>query len=261
MGSGMRGLRFSVLVSVSCFLFGCAGLFHSNAPLTATKPEDLVRKIRDHASQLQTFIGRGILLTVSSEGGFRGSMRVFVKMPDSLFIHVEGPLGMDVMKGWFAAGWVSLYYPRENILYEGSVRAMQENGLLPLYMDFRNVVMGVVGLLVPDGAGLDSLLDFSSNDKKYTLSFENGEDVWVEPKGPVVTRWEKKDEDGVTLWVWEGEDFRKHGGIRFPKKIWMTSYEPKQQVTLFFESVKTNRPLKKDWYAMLIPEGVEKFEF
>ena len=257
MGLYCKRWDFSTLFLIMVFLVGCGTPFRSRKPLPVIKPDVLVLKIKDHASRLRTFDGRGMLTMVSSEGGFTGAMSVSVKLPDSLFIKVEGPLGIDVMKGRFAGGRVLLYYPRENVAYEGSAQAMQESGLLPLYMDYSDIILGVLGLLVPDEAGLNSLNSYSTERRKYVFRFENGEDVWVEPKGPVVTRWEKKDGNGEKLWIWEGKNYKKRGGIRLPKRIQITSYQPKEGVYLFYETVKTNRPMKNGWCTLRIPKGVE----
>ena len=90
--------------------------------------------------------------------------------------------------------------------------------------------------------------------------FQNGEKVWVDPQGPVVTRWEKKDQNGDLFLLWEGRDFKKRSGIRVPFMIRMMNNQPKQRVTLFFQSVKANRPLKNGWCEVKIPEGVETID-
>ena len=36
----------------------------------------------------------------------------------------------------------------------------------------------------------------------------------------------------------------------------MTTYDPQQRITIFYDRVRLNRPLKPDWYALNIPEGV-----
>jgi len=248
------------LLGILGFFIGCAGTFRSKKPLPLIRPEVLVQKIQDHASRLRTFSGQGRVMVVSSEGGFRGSIIVSFKMPDSLYMKVEGPLGMDVMTSLIASEQVLLYYPRENLAYSGSIEQMWERELLPLDMGSSVMALGILGLLILDEAKSDSLISYSSDSNKYMLYFEDGEDVWVEPKGPVVTRWEKRDGHGAILWTWEGSKFKVNKDIRLPRIIRMTSYQPKQRVTFFFETIRTNQPLKDGWCNVRIPDGVEYVE-
>ena len=200
------------------------------------------------------------MTVVSPMGSFRGAMRVSARIPDSLWVKVEGPLGIDMMTARFVGDRVLLYSPLENVVYEGSVQGMRERNVLPLDMGSSDLVLGIVGLLVPEGSALDSGAFLSADKKTYRLHLGNGDDIWVEPKGPVVTRWEITDVDGETLWVWEGKDFWKRSGVRLPRMVRITETNPKQRVTFFFEVMKTNRPLENGWCRVHIPEGVETIE-
>lgn len=239
---------------VISFLIGCAGPFRSRQPLSVISSDILVKQIRQHASQLQTFYGWARMTIISSAGSFRGTMKVAVKEPDSLWIKVEGPLGIDMVIARFGHGNGLLYNPMENIVYKGSVQKMWVGDLMPTDLSPSNLVLG---LLVPMS---DSLQYCSIEGRRYVLNSKVGEQIWVEPKGPVVTRWERRDINGEVLWVWEGKGFMKKKGIRLPRTIKMTGYYPRQQITLFYEWVKANSRIKSEWCKIRIPEGVETIE-
>jgi hypothetical protein len=133
--------------------------------------------------------------------------------------------------------------------------------LLPLgFGDSSSLMLGVTGLLVPDGSMLDSLAGFTREDKQYLLTEKNGEQYWVEPKGPVVTRWERRDSTGHCFQRWEGKSFKQKKGIRFPRWVHFANRYPEQRVTLQYEEVRMNKPLRKGWFGIRIPEGVQKVE-
>ncbi len=255
-----KGLYVIWVVWVVGFLGGCAGPFRSRKPLPMVRPDVLVYQIQDHASHLLTFQGRAWLTVVSPLGSFRGSMRVSAKTPDSLWMKVEGPLGIDMMTGRFAGERVLLYSPLENVAYEGSIQQLRERDVLPIDMGSSDLVLGMVGLLIPDDEILGLLTSFTSDSRKYVFDLGGGEQIWVEPRGPVVTRWEKRDGNGEILWVWEGKEFKEKRGVRLPRMIRITEYNRKQRVTLFFEAVKTNHPIQDGWCQIRIPEGVETIE-
>jgi hypothetical protein len=223
-------------------------------------PSTLIEGIENHASKLQTFQGRGTFSVVSTEGAYRGSMKLSVKMPDSLWMKLEGPLGVDYITGRFTGTHGLLYNPWENTAYEGSFQQMRKLALIPLDMGFADMALGLLGLLIPNWIGNDSSSTVRIDSRRYLLDLGYGERIWIEPQGPVVTRWEKKDENDEMLWVWEAKEFRKNKGIRFPKVIRMTSHMPKQRVTLVYDRIKTNRPMQNGWSHVKIPEGVETIE-
>ena len=252
--------RILWILFVIHFFSACSAPFFSRKPLDPTRPDVLVKSIEDHAAKLRTFQGWSTMMIESTEGGFRGSMRLSVKMPDSLWIKMEGPLGMDVVEGCFGGKNALFVIPSEKRAYRGSIQNMQEQGILPLDLASSEMLQGILGLPVPYPVYYDSLPSVTIDSRKYILDMGYGERIWIEPKGPVVTRWEKRDNDGKLLWLWEGREFRKRKGIRLPQVIRMTDYQYKQRVTLIYETARPNRPMKNGWFEVRIPEGVETIE-
>jgi len=257
--SGCKKIFFCLLLEIALFV-NCTAPFRSKKPLANISPDFLIYQIHEHASRLKTFQGRARLTFVSPKGSFGGSLRISVKSPDSLWIKVEGPLGINLLIGRLGGGRALFYNPWQNIVYKGSIKEIQKNGILPFDMDLSNLMCGIIGLLVPDERMLDSLNSFSSGGGKYVLNIGNKEKVWVEPKGPVVSRWEMKNTDGKILWSWEGKEFKEKKGVRLPRIIRMTHYQARERVTLFYETVKTNQSMKNGWSSIRIPEGAITIE-
>ena len=259
MKSGWKKTFFCLLAATVVFA-NCTTPFRSRKPLPEISPDLLISGIRQHAARLKTFQGRARLTFVSPKGSFGGSLKISVKNPDSLWIKVEGPLGIDLLTGRLGGGQALFYNPWENIAYKGSIKEIQKNGILPFDMDLSNLMHGVIGLLVPDEKMLDSLDYFFTRGNKYILDIGNKEKVWVEPVGPVVSRWEMKNTDGKILWSWEGKEFKEKKGICLPRIIKITHYRFREQITLFYETVKTNQSMKNGWSNIRIPEGVDTIE-
>jgi hypothetical protein len=171
---------------------------------------------------------------------------------------MEGPFGIDIGIIRFGGDRALIYYPLDNIVYEGSINKVMN--LLPINMDFPKIIFGLAGLVVPETEILDSLEFISSYKNEYVLCMENKEWLWIKPKGPVVSRWQKKNSNGEVLWSWEGKYFKGKGKLQIPKMITMTSFSPKQQITLYYERIRTNRSIKRGWSRVKIPEGVYSFE-
>ena len=63
--------------------------------------------------------------------------------------------------------------------------------MLPVDLDSSDVVFGFLGLWNPRSGTADSVVSIRAEDGLYVLRFDNGGEVWIEPKGPVVKRWIK----------------------------------------------------------------------
>lgn len=239
----------------------CAGPAYTSKSLPEISPKVLLDQIHKHASKLETFQGIARFYVASPEGSFSGTMRVVLKAPDSLWMKIEGPLGIDLMAMRFVGDEALLYSPWENVVYHGSLADVDAIEMLPLGLgDTSHLLLGVTGLLVPDYSLLDSMHVLSFKGKQYILTERSGEQYWIEPKGPVVAKWEKCDHNGRSYQKWEGRKFKKRSGIRFPQQIQFANRYPEQRLTLQYEEVRMNKPLRKGWFGIRLPEGVEKVE-
>lgn len=239
---------------------GCAGT-RKAGPLPNVAPEQLVPLIARHNAHVETFNGRAIM-TVQADAmrPFRATLQITLKRPDSLWFKLEGPLGLDMAQGHFGNGYGQVLIPLYNQLYRGSIDRLQAQNILPVDLPLNELMMGFVGLPVPQLPAGDSLVTVVSNGRHYHLSYPFGEEVEVDPRGPVVTRWEKHDVFGDPNWLWEGESFYKIKGVRLPRVIRMSQAEPKQRVTLVYDAMRPNTKLKKGWHQFKIPEGVKIIE-
>ena len=252
-----RRFAFIFLICIA----GCSGLNYSRKPIHPGHPESLLKQVHTHASRLRTFQGRGRINIVSVEGGFRGTILIQGKTPDSLWVKVEGPFGVDVLSGVITDRSIALFYPREGLVYTGNADGMWEREMLPIPVGTYALVLSLVGLLVPEKSWTDRSVAGISEDGERILRFETGENYWIESEGPVVTRAELRDDEDRRVWEWEAKKFRKRRGVRLPLIIRMTQVEPPRRVTLFFESIRVNNRLRAGWCGFRIPEGVETIAF
>ncbi len=250
-------LIFIALVS----LIRCAGSFRTTAPLPEMNPERLLNQVHVHASKLVTFQGVARFNIASQEGSFYGTLKVTLKSPDSLWMKIEGPLGVNLAVIRFGGDNALVYSPWENVVYQGSLTEISEMNLLPSgFWNPSRFMLSVTGLLVPDCSMLDSLAEFTSEDERYLLIERNGEQYWIEPEGPVVAKWEKRDSTGTLFQKWEGKSFKKRKGIRSPQQIHFANRYPEQRVMLQYDEIRMNKPLQKGWFGIRIPEGAQKIE-
>ena len=218
-------------------------------------------RIQEHSSRVKTFQGWGRLTVVSEIESFVALIRVAARPPDSLWLKVEGPLGVDVLIGCFAGDSALLYSPWEDVVYEGSIQRFQDLQILPFPIYSDDLLQSVLGLPLPADAMKNSFVTLSPDARQYIMTLGSQTRLRVEPKGPDIAKWEEMDHTGENLWTWSGKIFRKQRKTWLPRLIRFEQVNPKQRITLFYEKVKINRRLKKQWSHIRIPEGVPRFEF
>lgn len=242
------------LAGLALFLSGCAGFTGSARPVPAEAPAELLRRVRAHAGRLETFEGRGAFAVVSEEGAFRGGIRAAARRPDSLWIKLEGPFGVDLATARLAGGRFLLYSPWLRDAVRDSADGADLARFLPLGLDSADVVSGVFGAPVPRPGMEDSVRAVSREKGRTVLWIGPGESLRIEPDGPVVSRWERRNAQGDPVWTYEARRYKTRGGLRLPREI-RFSGDGGREVIVLWEDVRTNQPLRKGWCDVRIPEA------
>jgi hypothetical protein len=239
------------------FLSGCAGSLFNAKSLPPIAPGTLLGLVQRHAERLETYQGRGQFTVYSDQGSFRGEIRVAARPPDSLWIKLEGPLGIDLVTASIASGRLVYYSPwMKADTSDSSAARPSFAGLFPAGLDSLTVMSALFGLPVPAAEGPDSLRSLTSEKGRYILRIGPDQSLWVETKGPVVTRWEKRGPSGDLSWKYEADQFQSSRGLRLPRRI-RFSQDASGEVVLFYEQIQTNQPLKKGWCDVRFPKTVE----
>jgi hypothetical protein len=244
------------ILTALAMLSGCAGSFFSRQPLPEVPPKVLLEQVRDHANRLRTFQGRGMFTVASGENAFRGTIRVLAKKPDSLWVKLEGPLGIDLVTARFTDGRVFYFSPWIKDAIRDSLSRTDFGKILPLGLDSLDVMNGLFGMPIPPDSTAEPFLSMSKERRHYVLNLGGSESLWIEPQGPVITHWEKRDGGGRTVWLYEAGQFTTEDSMRVPRRVRFSGSND-QELILFYEELKTNQPLKKGWCNVRIPNSSE----
>lgn len=257
-----RVVRPACCAVAAVLLFsGCAGLIPGGRPLPEIDPDLLKRNIQNHVNKLHTLRARAQITAASREGAFSGTLTITAKLPDSLYMKMEGPLGIDLGSTLFYGDSVLIYSAWDNLAFKGKSGVLGMNFVLPMTSNPPDFLSRLPGLLLPVIALPYPPESFSIQGRQYEYQYIDGETFRVSPKGPVVCRWEKRDKLDELTWSWEGDRYRKTGGVNLPWLIRLTEHKVKQRLTIYFKSMKVNTSLKAGWCDFNMPEGVETIEF
>ncbi|HDQ45292.1 MAG TPA: hypothetical protein ENN17_07340 [bacterium] len=256
--------RFPVLLAAAGILFflaGCAGFLGSRGPLPPEDPRRLIRRVRQHAARLETFEGYARFTAVTEFGALRGTLTIRARNPDTLWVKVEGPMGISFGMARLAGPDILMYHPMAKTVYRGTLMNPGLRHALPLNVLTENLVLAVQGLPMIDTAVADSAGVVSVSDREYTLTAGRGDLIRILPEGPVVREWVCMDSLGQTVWSFQGSRHRKAGRVRLPRMVQLTQTRPPQQMTLYYDFVKTNVRLREGWSDIRFPEDADIHEF
>jgi hypothetical protein len=245
---------FTVSLTILLLFFNCSGPFLKDHPLPDMKPRQLIEKLQSHGRKLRTLQGSAHLTINSESGNFQGTLQIKARLPDSLFIKVEGPFGVDVAYLRLCGQELLFYNPMMKLAYTGSLD--EKIDLMPVQINTGDFLLQTLGLLLIPESRIGDIRSLISRSGHYEIYFNNGERVSVLPKGPVVSRWEKRNTNGNLDWTWEGNNFRKSAGVQLPRLIRVHVEHPKQFITVYYTKRKTNKHLKPGWSDLKLPEGV-----
>lgn len=243
-------------VQALLLLCGCAGTLFRAKPLPDMTPGMLVKTVGEHAGRLRTFQGRGWFSVVSDEGTIRGEITLATRRPDSLWFKLEGPLGIDLITARFAGGRFAYFSPWMKAAMRDSLSPVDFQRLLPEGLDSLDVLTGFFGMPELKTGPADSLRWVSRDKGHYVLNVGSSESLWIEPRGPVITRWEKRDGEGKTVWLYEADLFKNGGDVWIPRRIHFSESDTREMV-LYYEEIKINQPLKRGWSDVRLPKGAE----
>ena len=255
-----RRIVFLPFFSVLLLLSGCAGFLASKKPIPEMTPELLIQLLREHQSKLASYQGSASFSASTEFGGFQGFMDIRAVNPDSLRIKVEGPFGIDVGLIRLTGRDVLMYNPFGNTVFRGNLDSLQLKRLLPVELENSQMALGLQGLLMLDPSCSDSAYALSITDREYVLHLNASETVWIDPDGPVITRWERRTETNEIVWEWQGKSYQKQGKVRLPQIVKIKRSDPNQAITMRYRHVRTNKKMKPGWAEIKIPEDVHVIE-
>ena len=245
---------FTVSLTILLLFSNCSGPFLKDHPLPDMKPRQLIEKLQSHGRKLRTLQGSAHLTINSESGNFQGTLQIKARLPDSLLIKVEGPFGVDIAYLRLCGQELLFYNPMMKLAYTGSLD--EKIDLMPVQINTGDFLLQTLGLLLIPESRIGDIRSLISRSGHYEIYFNNGERVSVLPKGPVVSRWEKRNTNGNLDWTWEGNNYRKSAGVQLPRLIRVHVEHPKQFITVYYIKRKTNKHLKPGWSDLKLPEGV-----
>jgi len=245
------------LLAVGLYVSGCATI-----PVLPPQPppaEDLLKQVEARLQVLQGLKGLALVKVSSTGKNFQAQEVLFVQRPAFLRLETLGPLGTPQLY-WVTDGReLSLYDPGENRYYRGPATASRLSSALPIVLEPEEVVAFLLGGL--------PLIDHETSslraDREKGLwildlvSAVRGErqSLWVHPQSFQILRAESRRSGSSRCLIFS--DFSRVQGLSFPKRIQLTSLEPKGEISVEYEEVELNPGWKNEDFRLPVPRGAQ----
>ncbi len=228
------------------------------ADLSRTPPQEIYRRVQHNFDKIHTLEGRGRLIVEVPGTQFAGRARILVKKPDSLFITAKAILGVEV--GFFFADrkHFSSYSPFENIYYTGPVSQMHRLVLFEMQLPYEQLLYAILGTAP---LRLDDSTRVKVVDNQYVFARPWGDYVMVqkiEPGKFVVSEALLVDRNGNIYVKQTFSRFRKIQGVWLPQIIRLFRPQTRERLTVYYEQVRINVPLKSEEFTFTVPENARR---
>jgi len=250
---------FGIILLGALFFVGCAASKTYTIPdLTTLTPEDIQQKVARNFEKLYTFQGSARIILSAPGAGHRGTSKVYINFPDSVYVKMEAILGIDVGVLFFDHNYFAAYAPREKTLYYGHIDALHLRDFIEIDIEpdeLLEVFTGLTQVVLNE----NSQMTLKKGKILITTSFDVGKSLYlIDPQKYVVERNELMNKNGEVILTKEYSRFRKRGDIHLPQTIKLTRPIAKERITVYYNSQKINKKIPPEKFKMKVAKNVTK---
>lgn len=206
--------------------------------------ERLVSKLESNRRKIVNFEGSGTIHVSSSTLNNSASFQVILVKPDSIYLTIMGPFGIDLAQALVTNDDFIFYDALKNIAYKGKVDDSILQGIFKINLSFNDLIDAFVGSVNLTDRLYKSPDKYAIQDDNYILTYEDSSasketiyKVGIRDLG--ITNYEVLDDQNLVL---EGK-YSKFGfisGVALPYHIEINNKKDNQVVTIDYKNMKTN---------------------
>ena len=221
------------------------------------KNNQLVQKIR--------FVKSVATLTLESpKSSNQFSAQIAVKLPDSVFIKIEGFLGVDGLKASLNRETFIVYNIINKYVIRGKTSADAIRKTFDYDVSFEGMTELLTGLFRLKEEDFPNLSGYSTDGDYYLLEFgdaSGSKKIWVDPNaGFAVTRVNYYDASHKLILEKEFSRFEKIDDNFIPRYVRILRPAEKDLLSFYFDSRSINRPFKSNIFILNYPKDIKIIE-
>lgn len=245
-------------------LFICLGLFlyscSSSQDVSTEESEITISELKDKvnsSSFLNSIDAEGEVAIDSPEFSNSGSLTVSIRKPDSVYIKLEGPFGIDVADILMARNTFVYYNVMDSRVIKGPSTPLNIGAIIRAQLTFDEVLNAFSGSFnIAEEFDTSTVIKSSGGLYELTLSqLEGNKKIWIDAKNFYVTKYTAYDRLNEIILEIEYSDFRSSSAGFSPYSIAVT--RPKERQNIYVNYSDKSFPKGKLNYKLKIPSSVE----
>lgn len=247
-----------ILLLLSAVIFySCTASSTSNNSNPGITFQEIKAKVNNNSMKLTSLDAEGEISIDSPNLSNTGSITASINKPDSIFIKLEGPFGIDLANLLITRNDFVYYNVQDNRVIKGPSNQKNLGLIMRVKLEFDDILNSFSGRFSFNDENYNDI-NVTSEEDNYIVTLSLGNEIrkyWVDKDNFYVTRLKTMDSNGGTIIEIIYEDFYEKDDIYFPKKISINRPKEKQNIWLTYYKEKFNN--NKLTYKIKIPKSAK----
>jgi outer membrane lipoprotein-sorting protein len=227
---------------LAAILVSCSASKTDHDGLKSIPVKDLKERINSNSKFIETFAASGSISIETPEESNSGSIEVRIKTPDSIFIRIEGPFGIDVAAALITGKDFIYYNAQENKAIMGPATEANIGAILRIKMNFNELLSSLTGtFLFTEETGDTAEAGAENNNYVIPATINTGNSkYYVDPDTYMINRYSVTDETGRKILDVAYSRFRIVNSMTLPDQIIIKKPDKHQTIWINYDTKEVN---------------------
>lgn len=248
-------------------LSGCGApkeVIRKPADISSINPLEVLRRSNENAAKIRHIKSVATMNVESPKSGGQFTAQIAMRLPDSVYIKIEGMLGIDGVKASLNRESFIVYniINKQVIIGKTSTSAIRRT--FDYNVSYDELIELLVGLPRVPESDLARLREFTVDESYFVMQFVTGEGhrkIWFDPYAEyAVSRIVDYDSTGEISVEREFSRFQKIDGRYFPKYVRLVRPREQDLLSLFFEMRTVNESFNSSIFKIKYPRDIDVVE-
>jgi outer membrane lipoprotein-sorting protein len=208
--------------------------------------ERLINKLEVNRRRIKTFEGNGTLSVRASGMNQSASFRVVLQKPDSLYLTIMGPFGIELAQALVTDKNFVFYDALHNTAYQGEIDSNILQEIFKINLSFGELMDAFIGSVNLTKNLYQPPTEYNVDYDKYVLTYiepENGNKTIyrVDVRELGITDYYVFNSNGDELLEGKYSKFDFHENVAVPYKIEIQNEEDNQRIDIEYKNINVNK--------------------
>lgn len=252
----MKKIIFFLLLIVisftSLFITSCAPT-KQVAEVEILPADRLVKRLEANRRKIRSFEGSGIIAIESPKFNNKASFRIVLVRPDSIYLTIYGPFGMELAQALVTSEDFIFYDGISNTAYKGKANDEALKEIFKIDFAFNDLLNGFLGAINLSDKLYRDPIKYEVEDDNYVLTYIDSTSMnlskfIIDIRNLAITEYMVENKNGVNIMRGEYSEFKLLEGVSVPNIIHLSNSKQNQTLKIEYRQMKGNkRDIKIDF--------------